>query len=236
MSGEEPVDRREVVIELAPAVVEIDQELIRRIVAATRERFEGDLGPARGDVRVRIYPGRSRLEPARHASVLGSPEWSAGVFDGALRLFVVRERPPEPRVLAALVAHELTHLLVARITQGRCPAWLDEGLAIRYSQPLPRAFEAVLRDAASRDRTLPLELLERPFQDLGDARLIDLAYAQAASVVGFLCERLGPAAMARMVRAMATRRPDESLGAEGWPYARLEQEWTHSLRPRGASP
>jgi tetratricopeptide (TPR) repeat protein len=56
------------------------------------------------------------------------PDWAGALNDGRIRVAVQGiESVPEP--LARSLKHELTHSFLFQKTQGRCPTWLQEGMA-----------------------------------------------------------------------------------------------------------
>jgi hypothetical protein len=217
--------RGRVEIELLPPAAEIDLPLLFRAVEETRIRFEKSFGEVEGEVRIRVYPTRSRIDMGRHPSVLETPGWAAGVGGEIVRLFVGGAEPPPPHSLACLVAHETCHLLMARLTGGRCPRWLDEGLAIHFSQELPPRYASLLDRAIAEDRHLPLDLLAGPFDVLEDPDLIDLAYSQAASVAGFLMGEPGPERLGGLLQKMAEGSADEALASGGLTPWLVERNW-----------
>lgn len=66
-----------------------------------------------------------------------SPAWVRGLYDGAIHLRVVPEEP-QAGISAELLRHEFAHALVDRMSAGRAPVWLNEGLALyieRHGEP-----------------------------------------------------------------------------------------------------
>lgn len=66
-----------------------------------------------------------------------SPAWVRGLYDGAIHLRVVPEEP-QAGISAELLRHEFAHALVDRVSAGRAPVWLNEGLALyieRHGEP-----------------------------------------------------------------------------------------------------
>ncbi len=119
-------------------------------------------------------------------SVSGSPHWSRGVYDGKIRIPVggVNERTEE---LENVIFHEYTHVVVNHITRGRCPTWLNEGLA-QYKEPSAHEGKRALLRTLRRVDLVPLSRLEGSFLKLpGDAARI--AYAQAYAAVLYVAEK-----------------------------------------------
>ncbi len=70
-------------------------------------------------------------QEAYHESIPGSPDWSEGIFDGRIRVPISQDRIiNDPERLVTILRHELSHAMLAQISNGRrTPAWFDEGLA-----------------------------------------------------------------------------------------------------------
>ncbi len=58
-----------------------------------------------------------------------SPAWVRGLYDGMIHLRIAPDEP-QAGVSAELLRHEYTHALVDRVSAGRAPVWLNEGLAL----------------------------------------------------------------------------------------------------------
>lgn len=60
-------------------------------------------------------------------SVHDLPDWAGGLYDGKIRLPVPNNITPT--ALKGAIYHEYTHHVVYLATSGKCPIWLNEGLA-----------------------------------------------------------------------------------------------------------
>lgn len=164
--------------------------------------------------------GRSR---SRYAS------WIAGIFDGKIRLIAEHDNK-EPETLYIILTHEIIHLAVYEISKGRCPYWLDEGLAVFLSQELPDEYLADLHAAVKEDRVLPIELLEKPLPAYTDGDVRQLSYAQCSSIAEYLVESSGWREI-RSIIVQSTRIPAKTILVDmGLNYYLLEQAWKRWFR------
>ena len=119
-----------------------------------------------------------------HATTSG-PDWSGGIYDGKIRLPIggIREITPP---LRAVLFHEYTHVVVRELSKGRCPTWLNEGLAVieESREYAPHAMNAGLGEP------LPLASLEGSFLSLGN-RDAARAYRQSHAMVEYLVSVYG---------------------------------------------
>jgi tetratricopeptide (TPR) repeat protein len=119
------------------------------------------------------------------------PAWTAGAFDGKIRLPIRGMDEITDITLEHVLYHEYVHALVESITH-RVPLWLNEGLA-EYLVP---------RDYFVRiGQLIPLRSLERGFP-LGDQRQMTIAYMESYSAVSELVERYGLARFKEMLFAL----------------------------------
>lgn len=62
------------------------------------------------------------------------PDFVAGLYDGKIRIPVSSAPRDDTAELERIIRHEYTHALVFDITKGKCPLFLNEGLAEHESQ------------------------------------------------------------------------------------------------------
>lgn len=134
------------------------------------------------------------LSPARWSGA--APEWSAGLYDGRVRL-LVRPGDVDGAALRATMRHELTHAMLHALG-ARLPTWLHEGLAQRSEGRDPARARRALIARAPR---LEPSALDGDWTTWTDAALLDEAYATALSLVVWLEERAGRNALPSLLLA-----------------------------------
>lgn len=160
-------------------------------------------GPVPGDIQIYIYPSEEDLQSALS---LGGYDWVGGQARPELGAILagIPNSLAAPGEMERLIPHELTHLLVYEATGrklGRVPSWFNEGLAaLNERRPDPNR-ETLVKQALAQDSLIPLEALCAPFPLDEDAAR--LAYAQSASIVGYLREEYGSQVIRDLLAAYA---------------------------------
>lgn len=155
-----------------------------------------------------------------------SPTWVRGLYDGVIHLRVV---PGEPQagLSAELLRHEYTHALVDRLSAGRAPVWLSEGLALyveRRGRPLdpdPSSGDGALGGAAV---PLQTEFVTLSPVDAG------VAYAHSYRATTHLIREHGLERVRALLQAVAQSRSFDRAFAAVYrsEYRDFERAW---LRP-----
>ena len=165
---------------------------------------------------MRVYPSNRvtvvLYTPAQFHTLTSLPPWTAGAFDGRIRLPMPAPDVPlteQSRVLT----HELVHAMVATLAGPSVPTWLDEGLASVL------AVDPAGRDAADEDADatlpasgVPLAMLRQRFSHLTEATAT-LAYAQSTRAVRRLIARRGTEAVVALLRDVGDGQPFEEAFA-----------------------
>lgn len=113
--------------------------------------------------------------------VRGGPDWSAGFYDGKIRIPAKGINFNE--YLIPLLRHELTHALLSQKTNNNAPGWLQEGLA-NYFEGEKIQNDKVLLELPS------IKNLSGSFSSFS-AEEAKLVYAKSLSFVNFLIEQYG---------------------------------------------
>jgi tetratricopeptide (TPR) repeat protein len=119
------------------------------------------------------------------------PAWTAGAFDGKIRLPIRGVEEITDVSLEHVLHHEYVHALVETITT-RVPLWLNEGLAEHL---VPRDYFVRV------GQLIPLRNLERGFP-MGNQRQMIIAYMESYSAVSELVERYGLPRFKEMLTAL----------------------------------
>jgi len=152
-----------------------------------------------------------------------APSWAGAINDGKLRIPIRGVAVMNPE-LARVLKHELTHSFLSSLAGGRCPTWLNEGMAQMME---PRSSSALAQPLAAlfqQRKEIPFSVLEHPFIRFSDAQA-QVAYAESLSGVEYLRERYGMGEVLRMLRNIGSGvDPELALRqSTGMDYSALEQ-------------
>ena len=168
--------------------------------------------------------------------ITGSPRWAGGVYEGQIKIPVAGY---DPETLTAVLQHEYVHALVFDLSAGRCPWWLNEGLAQHLSDP-PAVIERKLARAWDRidaGRVPPLSALPDTLSGGRNAGMD--AYALSLSATRFLIESVGIFSLGDLLISLGSGESlDAALAYVGAdPPEALEGAWITSVRrsPRPGS-
>ena len=155
-----------------------------------------------------------------------APEWSAGQYDGKIRVPLPGQQFDQPTVTRILY-HEYTHAVVYDLTNGLLPTWLNEGLAEYEAWKQDEPPWTSLRQALGQGRLLSWQALSASFSASATTTQAGLAYEQAHHIVRYLVERYRFWRIKRLLKAVKEGTPfEQALQAEfRVKPARLEEDW-----------
>ena len=197
---------------------------ILRIVESVRDRLSYE--PQ--DIVVQLHGEQSEIRFADSGDPGGSR--FAGTYDGAIHLRASAFHTREPQHLAVMIAHEYVHQAVAELTGGLCPRWMDEGLALVFSQELSYTYETTLTHAIENARCFPVDALAHGGLFEADPEAATLAYAQSYSMVDYLRQRIGWDGIRRLLRLIRRAPAERALQEFSLNHYLLEKEWLRWAR------
>lgn len=167
-----------------------------------------------------------------YGSVTAGPDWSGGLYDGKIRLPVggVTKLTPQMR---AVIFHEFTHVLIAELTRGNIPTWLNEGLAeIEGRKEFSHPAQELSR--GGKGGLLALSALSGSFTSMAGPEA-GRAYQQSHSMAHFMVSRYGWYAVQRILKHLGERATIESAVAKALSDWSLDlpgvlREWRESLK------
>lgn len=143
-------------------------------------------------VHVVLYTNQAFFDVTR------APSWMGALNDGTLRIPIQGLDSMTPS-LARVLKHELTHSFISQVSLGRCPDWLNEGIAqLLEPQSLGNRI-AALAQLYSGEHEIPLNSLERGFTSFNgvEARL---AYDESLAAAQYLHDHYGMSDMVRLLQ------------------------------------
>jgi len=127
-----------------------------------------------------------------------APSWAGAINDGKLRI-PIRGVTVMNSELARVLKHELTHSFLRSLAGGRCPTWLNEGMAQLMEPRSSSSYAPALAALFQQRREISFSVLEHPFIRFSDAQA-QVAYAESLSGVEYLRGRYGMGEVVRMLR------------------------------------
>lgn len=148
---------------------------------------------------------------------------TAGLYDGKIRLPLKAHGGMDVREFKRILWHEYTHALVHDLAKGRCPVWLNEGIATLQEESVAPVSVGLVRRAFEKELLPSWETL---WQSSYEAETLELNYQTAYLLVTYLVKRwswgklkdllehLGGGADIRQALEATYRQDPESLEAE----------------------
>jgi tetratricopeptide (TPR) repeat protein len=178
-----------------------------------RDRVGSELGHRiQGNTSVILYSDQQFRDITHLAS------WAGAAFDGKIRVPVANYQN-DRALLNKVLTHEFTHAAIYDMVGGRCPAWLNEGLAMLLEGQTPE-----------KQVYLPLRGLQQAFTSLDEDHALE-AYRASLSAAGYLTKQYDWA----FVRLLFTKMQQGSdfgtafNAAYGFSVEDFEKRWKDSV-------
>jgi Peptidase MA superfamily len=147
----------------------------------------------RNNIAVVLYTSQTFFDVTR------APSWSGAINDGKLRIPIQGVSSVTPE-LARVLKHELAHSFINQLSVGRCPQWLNEGIA-QFVEPKPLAEGRGLAELYRTQREIPLNGLEGSFVSFSPIQAT-LAYEESLATVQYISEAYGMGDLQRILEKL----------------------------------
>jgi len=153
-----------------------------------------------------------------------TPSWAGAAYDGRIKL-PVRGVQDDSEELDRVVRHEYAHGVIALATHNRCPAWLNEGIAIWMEEQSPGERYPWALAVVRRNGLFDLADLEAPFARLAGPAA-EAAYAQSYLTVQHLVEKYDGRRVPRLLDALGEKGDIRAAIESVYPltFERLQDE------------
>ncbi len=202
---------------------DIDYDSLAKVTLSVLQQMADELG------RVFEIQPQNRvvirfLEPDEFRERTGAPAWTnAMYFGGEISIPITPELGVDVEELRRAVRHEYVHAVTAEISDQRCPAWLDEGVAQLVEGPANPILGPSLRSWMATNDPLPLSWLQDGFMGL-NKELVPVAYAQSLFAARSLVRTSGYPAIRNYLQNLATGMDDETAFHTAFGKTRTEFE------------
>jgi len=163
------------------------------------------------------------------------PHWSAGM--AACREKIINTYPLAAGFFDTLLPHELGHIIFREFVgfNADVPIWLDEGVACFQEKARRWGSARIVRSAIEENIFIPLnELSKVNLSSIQDRDLVDLIYAESASIVYFLIVEQGKYNFVKFCRALRDgKNLEKALNSTYIKYKNLKElndAWVRYLR------
>src|ERR1039458_8977481 len=159
-----------------------------------------------------------------------APAWVGAINDGRIRVPVQGLTSVNDQ-LSRVLRHELTHSFLEQKTRGRCPAWLQEGIAQWMEGRRSGASDAALIATYDQHFAIPLSSLEISWMQLSGTGA-SFAYAWSLAAVESILGYGNMAELVQLVDAVTSSGSTEAAVQEVLheSYAELEKQTADYLR------
>jgi tetratricopeptide (TPR) repeat protein len=176
-------------------------QMLEVLEAAYRDLSAEFGGEPRASIPVVLYTSQDFFDVTR------APGWVGALNDGQIRIPLRGMNSVTP-LLARILRHELAHSFINQATQGRCPQWLNEGMA-QLLEPRSLRGGATLAQLFKADREIPLNALESGFASFSGERA-QLAYMESLATVSYIRDRYGMSDVMRILDRLGQGESVES--------------------------
>jgi len=175
------------------------EQLRRELIATLESEYDDlvrELGVApRASIPVVLYTEQAFFD------VTHAPLWSGAINDGRLRI-PVSGLTSMTSDLARVLKHELAHSFVNQASGGRCPTWLNEGIAQAVEPKSLSTNGRRLAQLFRAQQAIPYNSLEGSFMRFSPIEAV-LAYDESLAAVDYINDTYGMSDVQRILERLS---------------------------------
>jgi tetratricopeptide (TPR) repeat protein len=174
------------------------ESLRGQLIATLESEYDDlvrELGIApRSSIAVVLYTDQTFFD------VTQAPSWTGAVNDGKLRIPVQGLNSVTPD-LARVLKHELAHSFINQLSAGRCPQWLNEGIAQAVEPKSLSSNGPRLAQLFHSEHEIPFNAMEGSFMRFSGIEAA-LAYDESLAAVQYINETYGMGDLQRILEKL----------------------------------
>ncbi len=210
------------------------KDTLRQQIVATLDKEYDDLSSELGITPYQNIPVILYTEQA-FFDVTQAPSWTGALNDGKLRIpvqgveFVNAE-------MARVLKHELAHSFINQASGGRCPQWLNEGIAQLVEGRQLGTRGARLAELYKDGTQPPLRSLEKSFLGFSRGQAV-LAYDESLAAAAFIRDSYGMSDIRRILEHLGQGGSTEDAISDvlRLDYAHFDEEFARYLSQKYGS-
>jgi predicted TPR repeat methyltransferase len=139
--------------------------------------------------------------------VTQAPSWTGALNDGKLRIPINGLDSITPN-LARVLKHELTHSFINYLAAGRCPHWLNEGVA-QAMEPKSLSYGPQLAKLFAAQQEMPFNTMEGSFMGFSGPQAT-LAYEESLAATDYIIDTYGSSDLQRILQRIGEGNSTEA--------------------------
>ncbi len=178
---------------------------LSKVLETTHSKFSGLIGSIPSiDISLRL------MDEETFFLSTGAPRWTNALyFKGQIIIPLSTREPYDMDNISRSIKHEYTHAIVHALSEGKCPGWIDEGLAQWAEGSENPALKPALFNYLKRNPPVLLSSLQGGFTKL-DKSKVAAAYAQSLIAVQAIIRTFGFPAIRNYLDALRDGENKES--------------------------
>jgi len=166
--------------------------------------------------------------------VTRAPAWAGAIYDGRIKIPAggITNRT---NLLERVLFHEYAHALVHRLSKGRAPVWLNEGIAQHVEGAVNENINEVLSFVAKSEKPLPLRVFEGSFMGFNAPQAL-VAYSVSLSATEYIINEFGMSAIKRILENIGQGKTlEQAISSSIYiSYEDLQKNWFMAVKRKFA--